>query len=311
MSERKQGGVPAYAVTEMARINASMTTPEDPLRALVQDYRNEAEVIHYSREGGFHEGSSWRLCISIPCARMRAAIEKAEAALAAPPVAGAGHDVRGHFPYHEYGHPTDHSHPPVEVGEDGEERSLAYAALGEAIRHAGMLRTESVTIQAPLARYLLAALRSTAPALDVEPWQRTVLEDAAEAGIVGARSWLAALAAPPVAGPLPEPDFDGFHTPVANRTAPPVTGAEVEAAWDDLFVNLAGFYTEEAQRRVVARHRPHIEAALRSAAPALDELGTVSLVDIDVAMVRWKDGIVRSETLGKKVYVALEGASGG
>jgi hypothetical protein len=90
--------------------------------------------------------------------------------------------------------------PPVEVGEDGEERSLAYAALGEAIRHAGMLRTESVTIQAPLARYLLAALRSTAPALDVErlarAWWASInepeegpWEDASVSGRANARQW--------------------------------------------------------------------------------------------------------------------------
>jgi hypothetical protein len=144
-------------------------TPEDPLRALVQDYRNEAEVIHYSREGGFHEEPDWRSCTSIQCARMRAAIEKAEAALAAPPVAGAE---------------ADDGRPPLD------------------------------------------------PA--------TIAHD---------KAYMAGV----------------------------VRGRELE---------------REA-------------AALRSAAPALDELGTVSLVDIDVAMVRWKDGIVRSETLGKKVYVAL------
>lgn len=41
---------------------------------------------------------------------------------------------------------------------DEEEAALAYSALNEAIRHAAVLRTESVTITAPLARYLAARL---------------------------------------------------------------------------------------------------------------------------------------------------------
>jgi hypothetical protein len=108
--------------------------------------------------------------------------------------------------------------------------------------------------------------------------------------------------------------------------APPVEVGE-DAALDDLLVHY--FAARDAAIDAVLAHRasppeypglalvPVVDLdrlaevakptgiALRSTAPALDELGTVSLVDIDVAMVRWKDGIVRSETLGKKVYVAL------
>ena len=61
-----------------------------------------------------------------------------------------------------------HGHPPAQPAidveasrpapSDDEEAALAFAALNEAIRDAAMLRTESVTIQAPLARYLAAAL---------------------------------------------------------------------------------------------------------------------------------------------------------
>lgn len=39
-----------------------------------------------------------------------------------------------------------------------EEASLALTALAESVRHAAIMRTERVTIQAPLARYLLAVL---------------------------------------------------------------------------------------------------------------------------------------------------------
>jgi hypothetical protein len=111
-------------------------TPEDPLRALVQDYRNEAEVIHYSREGGFHEEPDWRSCTSIQCARMRAAIEKAEAALAAPPVAGAE---------------ADDGRPPLDPATIAHDK--AYMA--------GVVRGRELEREA-------AALRSAAPALDVE-----------------------------------------------------------------------------------------------------------------------------------------------
>jgi hypothetical protein len=63
-------------------------------------------------------------------------------------------------------------------GADAEERSLALSALGEAVRDAAMLRHENVTIQAPLARYLMALLSVPAPTLPALDAARDRLLDA-------------------------------------------------------------------------------------------------------------------------------------
>ena len=73
---------PTFTATDDGMVVVPRTRLEyltNALRAVVQDYCNEAFVIHHSREGGFHEERDWRTCISIQCVRMRAAIVKAEA----------------------------------------------------------------------------------------------------------------------------------------------------------------------------------------------------------------------------------------
>ena len=123
--------------------------------------------------------------------------------------------------------------------------------------------------------------------------------------VIGCPRCYPALAAPPVAGPLPEPDFDGFHTPVANRTAPPVEVGEAtdhnhpfdslclvsecplgawRAALRSAAPPVAGAEWSDAIRERLARVDWRTadglsvivpiwaaEAALRSTAPALDE----------------------------------------
>jgi hypothetical protein len=45
------------------------------------------------------------------------------------------HDVRGHFPYHEYPHPTNHTHPELAEGSPMTTRSLWHRILDFFLGH--------------------------------------------------------------------------------------------------------------------------------------------------------------------------------